>query len=91
MPDWHPATRSPEDPYSETARGIGKVPVWAFHGAADPRVPASESQKLTEALRAAGGDVRYTEYPGVAHNSWDRAYSEDELIPWLLSLTNGGD
>ena len=89
VPDWHPAARAPEDPYSETARGIGKVPVWAFHGSADPRVPVSESRKLTEALKAAGGEVRYTEYPGVEHNSWDRAYSEEELIPWLLSQTSG--
>lgn len=90
-PDWHPAARAPEDPYTETARGIGHVPVWAFHGADDPRVPVSESRKLTAALEAAGGDVRYTEYPGVEHNAWDRAYREDELIPWLLSKTKGGD
>ena len=41
--------------------------------------------KLTEAVKARGGNVRYTEYPGVAHNSWDRAYWEEELLPWLLA------
>jgi predicted peptidase len=91
VPAWHPASRAPEDPYAETARGIGKVPVWAFHGDADPRVPVSESRQLTKALKAAGGNVRYTEYPGVAHNSWEQAYSEVELIPWLLSHTNAND
>ena len=89
VPDWHPSSRAPEDPYAETARGIGSVPVWAFHGDQDRSVPVTESRKLTEALETAGGNVRYTEYPGVAHNSWDRAYAEDELIPWLLSQTNG--
>jgi acetyl esterase/lipase len=39
---------------------------------------------MVEALKAAGGDVRYTEYPGVKHNSWDKAYSEPDLFPWLL-------
>ncbi len=91
VPDWHPAERAPADPYAETARGIGNVPVWAFHGDQDRRVPVEESRKLTEALERAGGNVRYTEYPGVPHNSWDRAYAEDELIPWLLSQTNGED
>jgi enterochelin esterase-like enzyme len=37
------------------------------------------------ALKADGADVRYTEYPGVDHNSWDKAYAEPELMIWLLS------
>ena len=91
VPDWHPAKRAPADPYTETARGIGNVPVWAFHGDQDRSVPVEESRKLTEALERAGGNVRYTEYPGVPHNSWDRAYAEEELIPWLLSQKKGED
>lgn len=85
IPDWHPAARAPDDPYGETASKIARIPVWAFHGDADYSVPVTESRKLTEALKAAGGNVRYTEYPGVGHNSWDRAYREEELIPWMLS------
>jgi predicted peptidase len=38
-----------------------------------------------DALKAAGGNVKYKEYPGVGHNSWDKAYAEPELMPWLLS------
>jgi predicted peptidase len=72
------------DPYAETARRIGKTPVWIFHGSDDPTVPVEESRKMAEALQAAGRSVRYTEYPGVQHNSWDKAYAEPELIPWLL-------
>src|SRR5262245_8008737 len=33
------------DPYIETARKIGKTPVWIFHGGADPVVPPDESRK----------------------------------------------
>jgi len=90
-PEWHPAARAPDDPYTETARGIGKVPVWAFHGDADRSVPVRESRELTQALKRAGGNVRYTEYPGVPHNSWDRAYREDGLIDWILAQRNGHD
>ena len=84
-PPWHPLSKSPDDPYGETASYLTKIPIWAFHGEADPRVPVTESRKLTEAIKARGGNVRFTEYPGVAHNSWDRAYWEAELLPWLLA------
>ena len=67
------------DPYAATARKIGKTPVWVFHGGADDRVPVTESRQMVEALKAAGGNVRYTEYPGVKHDSWDKAYNEPEL------------
>lgn len=73
------------DPYAETARRIGKTPVWVFHGDADTAVPVEESRKMVEALRAAGANVKYNEYPGVGHNSWDKAYSEPDFVPWLLS------
>jgi predicted peptidase len=88
-PPWHPLARAPEDPYTETASHLTKTPIWAFHGGADPVVPVTESRKLTEAVKAAGGNVRYTEYPGVGHDSWDRAYAEKDLIPWMLAQRNG--
>ncbi len=72
------------DPYAETARHVSKTPVWIFHGADDPTVPVEESRKMTAALNAAGGIVRYTEFPGVGHESWVPAYAEPELFPWLL-------
>lgn len=77
----------PDDPksYAEVAKKIGKTPVWIFHGAADDTVPPDGSRKLYEALKAAGGDVRYTEYPGVGHNSWDKAYAEPELMTWMFA------
>jgi predicted peptidase len=73
------------DPYAETARRLGKTPIWLFHGDADPRVPVEQSRKMHAALQDAGGNVKYTEYPGVDHNSWDKAYAEPGLVPWLLA------
>jgi len=70
---------------AEAARRIGRTPVWIFHGALDPRVPVGSSRELYQALKAAGGDVRYTEYPDVGHDSWDRAYADPELLRWLLA------
>jgi predicted peptidase len=72
------------DPYAEVARRIGNTPVWMFHGDADPAVPVDESRHMAEALKAANAKFKYTEYPGVGHNSWDQAYAEPDLVSWLL-------
>lgn len=62
-----------------------KVPLWVFHGDADPVVPVSLSMVMVEALRKAGANPRFTIYPGVGHNAWDYTFAETELIPWLFS------
>jgi predicted peptidase len=87
IPDSDKASDPNVDPYAEAARKIGKTPVWIFHGGADPVVPPDESRKMNEALKAAGGDVKYTEYENVGHNSWDKAYAEPELMKWMLGLS----
>jgi predicted peptidase len=69
----------------EVVRRIGKLPVWAFHGAKDWMVPVASSRELVRALKEAGGNVRYTEYPDLGHVSWDRAYAEPELLTWMLA------
>ncbi len=73
------------DPYALVAQKVGKIPVWIFHGGADKTVPPEESRKMNDALKAAGSSVKYTEYEGVGHNSWDKAYAEPEFMKWLLS------
>jgi predicted peptidase len=65
------------------AAKIKDIPAWVFHGDADKAVPVQRSRDMVEALKAAGGTPKYTEYPGVGHNSWDKAYAEKELFPWL--------
>ena len=72
------------DPYAAFATAIGSTPVWIFHGADDTVIPAEQSRRMYLALRAHHGNVRYTEYPGVGHDVWDRAYGEPALPKWLL-------
>jgi predicted peptidase len=69
---------------ASAARYAGKIPVWIFHGGADPVVPVQFSRDFYAALQRLHGEVKYTEYPGVGHNSWDNAFAEPELIPWLF-------
>ena len=81
-----PLTKGAADPYAFTARQLRSVPIRLFHGEADPVIPVSESRQMAEALRREGADVRYTEYPGVGHNSWSRAFDDAELWHWLSAL-----
>lgn len=68
-----------------TAAALINTPLWVFHGADDNVVPLKMSQVMVDAVKAAGGDPKFTIYPGVGHGSWNNAYSEPEFYNWLLS------
>jgi predicted peptidase len=44
---------------------------------------------MVKEIKARGGDIQYTEYEGVGHNSWDKAYQESKGIEWLLKQKKG--
>jgi predicted peptidase len=60
-------------------------PIWIFHGDKDPVVDVNDSRKMVTALKNGNANVKYTEYPGVKHDSWNNAFAEPELLPWLFS------
>ena len=61
------------------------TPIWAFHGEQDRAVSVTESRRMIAALERAGGNPKYTEYPGVGHACWLKAFSEPELLPWVFA------
>ena len=61
------------------------VAVWAFHGAKDATVLVSRSREMVAALRTVNSSVRYTEYPDVGHDVWNRAFAERDLPEWLFA------
>lgn len=63
-----------------------QFPVWVFHGDRDDVVPPNNSRMMVAALRGAGAQVKYTEYAGVSHDSWNNAFREPGLLPWLFAL-----
>lgn len=73
------------DPYYMAAEKVSRIPVWDFHGEADPVVPVTESRQMVALLLSMGDDVRYTEYAGVGHDCWDYAYKDPNLLGWFLS------
>ena len=68
-----------------TVEKFAKLPVWAFHGDKDTAVPVERSRMMIEALKKAGGEPKYTEYPGVGHDSWSATFANPELYDWLFT------
>lgn len=67
------------------AARIKSIPIWAAHGDQDTAVPVERSRRMVEAVRKAGGNIKYTEYAGVGHNSWTPFYSDPEgVLPWMF-------
>ena len=58
---------------------------WIFHGDADPSVNVKMSRTMVTTLNNLGVKTKYTEYPGVGHNSWDNAFKEPDFISWMFS------
>jgi predicted peptidase len=79
----------PEVPASEhgvaVVAGLERLALWFFHGVDDPVVPISLTRERVAALRRAGGAPRLTEYPGVKHDAWVKAYAEPAIVDWLFS------
>lgn len=66
------------------ARNLRRLPVWAFHGAADTVVLPSTGQAMVDAARQAGAEVTWTVYPEVGHDSWTPTYANPLLYAWFL-------
>ena len=74
------------DPFAALAAGIKQIPIWIFHGDADPTIQVDQSRKLVAALKHVATQVHYTEFPGVDHNGApSKAFAEPELFRWLLA------
>ena len=66
------------------AAKIKDLPIWNFHGDKDNAVAIKGSQDMIDAVKAAGGNPKFTIYPGVGHNSWDKAYNDEKLEEWFI-------
>ncbi len=66
------------------AKKISHIPIWAFHGSKDVVVSVSRTRNMIKAIKDAGGNPKYTEYPNVSHFSWKDAYLEKDLYKWIF-------
>lgn len=61
------------------------IPMWIFHGANDDVVDPQESVRMVSSILDHGGQSNFSLYSKDNHNSWDSAFAEPELVPWLFS------
>jgi predicted peptidase len=73
------------------AESIKRIPIWAFHGSLDPKVPVSGSRDMISAIQNAGGEPNYFEYLEVGHDSWTPAFAERNLVSWLFAQKRNAD
>jgi predicted peptidase len=69
---------------ADSAKDFKDLPCWAFVGDKDAARTVESNKKMIEALTEAGGKPKFTVYPGVGHNCWDKAYADKELFEWLF-------
>jgi len=75
----------------QQAPRLKSLPIWAFHGDQDTAVKPERSRNMIEAIKAAGGEPKYTEYPAVGHDSWTRTYADDAFHDWLFAQRRARD
>jgi predicted peptidase len=68
-----------------TAKKLKRPEWWIFHGAKDDVVPPQLSADMAAALKRKRASVKFTLYPTANHNSWDVAFAEKDLLPWLFA------
>jgi predicted peptidase len=71
------------------AAELKNIAFWAIHGGADGVVPPDHSRKMVAALKEAGAKAKYTEFPGVGHDSWTKAYDVPGIVEWLFEKKAG--
>ena len=59
------------------------TPMWMFCGSKDGIQP-EYCRTVIRAVRKAGGSPRYTEYRGLKHDIYERAYNQPGLFEWLF-------
>ena len=72
------------------ANRLKHIPIWAFHGAKDELVPLSQSEELVKAIKAAGGNAKFTVLPDRDHFILDM-YENKQLYDWFLQHSKTGE
>ena len=70
---------------SRVTPAAARFPVWAFHSDDDHLIPVQSARDMVQAWKAKGGVALYTEYTGLKHSSWKKAYLEADLYHWLFA------
>ncbi len=81
-----PVCPAPPRGTTELAPNALNYPVHFFQGGADPVVNPQGTRDWVKRLDELGTKVEYTEYPGVQHNSWEKAYANEAVFTWFATF-----
>ena len=68
----------------EDAPVLAGMGVWMFQGETDNISTTELARRMIAAIRANGGNPRYTEYAGVGHGMLGRVFEDPEVMTWML-------
>lgn len=63
--------------------------MWIFHGEVDTSVSVNCSRRMLSPLMQAGASPKYTEYPKMGHNIWNRVYGDSAVLNWMFRQRRG--
>lgn len=73
----------------EAIKAAATTSMWIFHGEADISVKVNCSRRMLSPLMQAGASPKYTEYPKMGHNIWNRVYGDSALLNWMFRQERG--
>lgn len=68
----------------KNVRKYAHIPLWLFHGEKDDIVDPQFTKDIAKELEKHHANYKLTLYPNANHNSWDAAFAEKDLLPWLF-------
>ncbi len=82
--------------YESPGQRLLTTPIWAFHETGDPKIPVAGIRETIASLQSEGANAHLTEiqdqshsYSNSAHNCWNTAFVDYDLLHWMLSQTQG--
>lgn len=69
------------------SKTLGKTPFWIFHGDKDNVVSYHFSKRMFRKMKRFNKDTKFSTYKRVNHESWNNAFKESNLFPWIFSFT----
>ncbi|GAC1383819.1 MAG: hypothetical protein NVSMB45_11430 [Ginsengibacter sp.] len=81
-----PVCPAPPAGADQLAPNALNFPVHFFQGGADPVVKPEGTREWVKKMKEIGTNVEYVEYPGVGHNSWEKAYADEFIFKWFSNF-----
>lgn len=72
--------------FDQWATNLARIPVYAFVGAKDEKVPPERSERMIAAIQKAGGrEAKLKVYPNEGHGAGRVVLAEQEFYDWIFS------